>query len=151
MKQLFFIFCFSLVVVACSAPKNTFTSLVKNNPETEEGTIFLTVSAIGTTKEKAMENCVQNAFETLLFRGVPESIQSRPMIENESQAKSANPAFFDCFKNETCYKKFVTYINFQGDGIKVDKGVGISTSLKINIRALRTYMEQNNVVRKFGF
>ncbi len=149
MKYLIIISCF--LFAACSAPKNTFTSLVKNNPDTEEGTIFLTVSAIGNTKEKAMENCVQNAFETLLFRGVPESIQTRPMIENESQAKSNNPAFFDCFKNETCYKKFVTYINFQGDGIKVDKGVGISTSLKINIRALRTYLEQNNVVRKFGF
>lgn len=152
MKYLFMIICF-IGVVGCSGSKNlnNFTSLIKNNTPTENGTIFLTVSAVGETKENAIENCVSNAFETVLFRGVPASVQPQPMIENEQKARSANPNFFDCFKNEACYKKFVTYINFMGEGVKVREGIGMSTSLKINLNALKTYLEQNNIIRKFGF
>jgi hypothetical protein len=128
---------------------------VSNNANTEEGAVRIVSSGKGSNLPAAYKNAIENAFYTLLFKGVPESIQSTPMIPDETYAKSHYATVLSCFENEDCYKQFLTHAAKQGskERIRGDKlfNYQVNSDVTINIRALRTYLEQNNVIRKFGF
>lgn len=150
MKTRFFIL--SILFISFSGcTKKVYTSSIYNIPETEEGTIFLRVTGFGNNKQEAYNKAVSNAFNTLLFKGVPESIQSRPMIENEAKAKEQFADALSCFNRHDCFSQFITQNNDNGNTSHVKGGTTTTAEVKINIRALRTYLEQKQVIRKFGF
>jgi len=143
------IFCFA----SCS--QKTYTTNVSNNATTEEGSIRISSNGKGANLPQAYDNAIENAFSTLLYRGIPESVQSTPLIPNETTAKEQYPTIMACFKDKNCYSQFLTHAAKQGDKerIRGDKlfNYEVKSDVTINIRALRTYLEQNNVIRKFGF
>ena len=150
---------FSLIVILlfcmASCSQKTYTKQVANNSGTEEGSIRITSSGKGSNLQAAYNNAVENAFYTVLFKGVPESIQSTPMIADEAKAKEQYASVLSCFKNKDCYTQFLTHAAKEGskERIRGDKlfNYQVNSDVTINIRALRTYLEQNNVIRKFGF
>lgn len=140
-----------ILVLSAGCTKKVYTSSIYNIPETEEGTIFLRVTGFGSNKQEAYNKAVSNAFNTLLYKGIPESIQSRPMIEDEAKAKEKFSDVLSCFNRRECYSQFITQNNDNGNTTRVKGGTTTAAEVKINIRALRTYLEQKQVIRKFGF
>lgn len=145
----------SIVILITACSQKTYTTNVSNNPVTEEGAIRISSSGKGSTLPEAYNNAIENAFNTLLFRGIPESIQSTPMIPDETKAREQYGNVLACFKKKDCYTQFLTHAAKEGSKQRVrgDKFINyqVNSDVTINIRALRTYLEQNNVIRKFGF
>ena len=152
MKYSITVLCLTMLA-ACS--QKVYSPQVKNNAVTEEGTIRIQSTGAGNNLPEAYNNAVENAFSTVLFKGVPESIQSTPLIPDEMKAKEQFAQALSCFKDKSCYTQFLTSGGQEGKKERV-RGSGIlnyqvKSDVTINIRALRTYLEQNNVIRKFGY
>ncbi|HEY5392698.1 MAG TPA: hypothetical protein VIJ57_11315 [Hanamia sp.] len=143
------------IILLASCSQKMYSPQVKNNSTTEEGTIRIQSSGEGKNLPDAYSNAVENAFSTVLFKGVPESIQATPMIPDEPTARQQYASVLSCFKDKTCYTQFLTSASQNGKKERV-RGSSlinyqVQSDVTINIRALRTYLEQNNVIRKFGY
>lgn len=130
-----------------------YQGYVKYDEPSAPGTV--TVLCSGFARKKSAESAkdaFDAAFYALLFRGIPGSQYELPMIPNEMEKKD-DPVIKALLDKD--YMSFVIKSSLQGEEKKVRKedGVkGIMTTHKITINcdALRRYLEQNNVIRKFG-
>ena len=107
----------------------------------------------GNNEYKALANAEKNAIEAILFRGIPNSQFRDPLVSvNEIEAHKTFPKYFDSLLGDGRYKTFLlssipTCAAQQYKGGKKT----ITTDVKINIRALRADLEQQGIIRKFGF
>lgn len=139
------------LVFFTSCAKKIYSPAVTNNAATEEGTIRIHASGKGKNEVAAYNNAVENAFSMLLYKGIPESVQSTPMIPDETSAKQQHATALNCFNDAGCYTQFLTNASQQGGKARI-KGGGFETAsdVTINVRAVRAYLEKNNIIRKFG-
>ena len=138
----------SVLLLACASKKTGETTYAGTS---ESGTIILNASGYGLLKATAIENAEMNAFNNLIFRGIPGSQYQLPMIENEQKAKSEHAEYFDKLLVQKKYKAFLLSTVSESDlNLNLSKQKTISVGLKINVNALRRDMEQNGVLRKFG-
>ena len=149
MKILTIIIIIVAMVWACSPAPKVYSPQISNINRTEEGTIYVKCTGMGKNKEAAYENAIYNAFSTVLYQGVPESVQSRPLVE-PANTQAARSKLEKCITSNECYRNFITQITSSGSYTKVDGGYATVASIKINMTALRSYLEQNNIIRKFG-
>ncbi|MAN49998.1 MAG: hypothetical protein CMD04_04185 [Flavobacteriales bacterium] len=135
-------FCF---LTNCSTPKSTAEVKVTSN----SGYDILGTESIGYGKNRdaAIENAKEQAFTNLLFRGIPGSSHNRAMVGNETSSKNQHKDYFDDFFNKKGYNKFVRSCS-EGQYSRKDKS--IKCNISINVKALRTDLEQNNIIRGFG-
>lgn len=156
MKQLSFLIIASFQILfyaSCTSSKKAATlpvvTIALSN--SEEGTILVRSSGQGESEAKAVANSEIKAFNTLLFYGYPSSVQTRPMIENETEAKRLNSKFFSDFFENAEYKSFIinsyNYAGVQKEG----KLYYPNRDIKINLRSLRTHLENKGIIRKFGY
>jgi hypothetical protein len=119
----------------------------------KEGTITMRAIGIGTNQEDAIIDAEKNAFNVIFFRGLPESEQKIALIgTNEIIEKEKNKDYFNKLYKEKRYKTFVMSSIATSDLIKHKGGKkSIAIDVKINLVALRKDLEQNNIIRKFGF
>ena len=118
-----------------------------------DGTVTVRAIGYGSNMEKAKSEAELKAIEIILFRGLPESSQNTGHLEKgifESNFK--NTEYFENFYGKKGYKNFImssipTTKLIKNKGGKKSLGVDI----KINSSALRTDLEQNKIIRKFGF
>lgn len=83
------------------------------------------------------------AMYQLLFRGIPNSNQSAPLIStSEEDIKRDFPNYFDVFFKQNRFQTFIT------SSIKNSNGIHKVT---INVKALRLDLEKNSIIRKFGY
>ena len=116
----------------------------------EKGTVRLRAIGYGKTKEKALHNAEKNAFEVLIFRGIPGSSQENALVANENESKGQHKAFFKDFFEGQKYRTYM--MSSSPEGYARKKGyTKATTNMKININSLRRNLEQNKVIRKFGF
>lgn len=149
--NLIFVQLILLVITGCSI--KTYPSAEVTYLSSNGGTVSLTAVGVGTTIENANANAEKNAFDVLFFRGLPGSEQKTPLIgENEIEEIQKNKTYFNTFYLGKRYKSFITSYYPVTNLIK-RKGTEkyITINLSININSLRTDLEQNNVIRKFGF
>lgn len=117
-------------------------------------TLSLRVTAYGKKAKEAMENAEQSAIRTILFRGVPGSNQvENPLIGvNEESIQKEHKNYFNDFFEGKRYSSFIlsnTPISqFAKDATKKKC---IVVDIKVNLQALRSDLEQQKVIRKFGF
>ncbi|MDR1882081.1 MAG: hypothetical protein LBR26_04785 [Prevotella sp.] len=113
-----------------------------------DGAITVRSSGVGKTQEKAQIAAEQNAFNTLFFRGFPESQQKTPLVGyDEAGAKQQHATYFDDLYGNRRYRTFVTQSHTAGSYDKTLQSVEIT----INLRALRADLERAGVIRKFGY
>lgn len=134
---------------ACASSKKTGETTFGGNSEV--GTILLNTAGYGTLKANAIESAEINAFNNLIFRGIPGSQYQLPMVENEQKTKKEHSAYFDELLKNKKYKAFLlSTANASDLNINLSRQKTISINVKINVNALRRDMEQNGVIRKFG-
>jgi len=117
------------------------------------GLITVTCSGFGKKKQQSLKEAAAGAFYNLLFRGIPGSQQDLPMIPDENTGRN-NRYVKDLLDGG--YSAFVvenTLLREEPRKKKKDgaKGVLTTHTMTINCDALRRYLEQNNVIRKFGY
>ncbi|SFI51456.1 hypothetical protein [Halpernia frigidisoli] len=82
-------------------------------------------------------------FNQLLFRGFPNSNQTMPLIStSEREIEQQFPQYFNLFFKENRYKTFITSSTKNQDG---------SYRILVNTKALKLDLEQNSIIRKFGY
>jgi len=115
----------------------------------------VTVNATGFSKSiaDAKLNALQSAFYNVLFRGIPGSQYSAPLITDEA-SKINDPAVQELL--DKGFNSFVTnsvIVEEDKKTRKVDgvKGYQCTLQITINVEGLRKHLEQKNVIRKFGF
>lgn len=138
-----------LVTASCGTPK-FYAYHLQNLPRTEQGTIFLETTGLGSSEDAAYNDAAASAFSAVLFKGVPGSVQPMPIIADESRAVNDHKQVIDCFHTFDCYSKFVAQSDKIGIPVKGKDGTSVVLRIKINLRTLKTYLEQNNVIRQFG-
>jgi len=156
MKQISYILLISLqslFFVACSSSKKvaSFPIVTVALPNSEEGTILIRSSGQGQTEGNAVDNSETKAFKTLFFYGFPSSVQIRPLIENENEAKRINPIFFEDFFEKKDYKNFIVNSSTYANSQKVGNYYYLNRDIKINLRSLRNHLENKGIIRKFGY
>ena len=90
-----------------------------------------------------------NAIENILFKGIPNSGQESAMIPNEMKAVKANAGFFNELLDKGGYRRYIMESHLVSKAKK--KRVHFANqSIRVDVQALRLFLEQNKVIRKFG-
>lgn len=133
--------------------KTNYQTIGINYLSGDASTLTLRCEGIGKDKYESIANAEKNAIEALLFRGIPDSQQKDPLVlVTESDAKKNNKKYFDQLLGDKRYKTFIIS-SIQTIEPQNDKGRNKKNTVdvRINLRALRNDLEQEGVIRKFGF
>jgi hypothetical protein len=147
-----------LIILALLSINYSFSQKKLQTPQVNyvsgnAGTITMRAIGSGKKQQDAIGEAEKNAINVLLFRGLPESEQKSALIgSNESEEIEKHKEYFDQFYAQKRYKTFIMSSIPVGDFAKQNGGAKSQTlDVKVNLIALRTDLEQNNIIRKFGF
>ena len=153
MRHYFKILLAAFILITPSACK----TLVQENPVAYEGPISETITVLttgtGAKQRRAIIDGERQAFKVLFFRGYATSQQKVPMIGvNETALMQQHKAYFDQFFGMTelgpnRYRTFVV----KSKPVGPYSGKQQKMEVTINLRALRADLEQNGIIRKFGY
>lgn len=139
-----------LVLSACKA------TLPESGPVATheiEGTITVRATGTGYNARRARLDAERQAVYTLLFRGYPDSQQKTPLIGYaETEIPQQYKEYFTWMfgktgRGENRYRTFI--LSSQPSGHFSGKQQDVDVT--INLRALRTDLEQRGIIRKFGY
>ncbi len=136
--------------IHCKAKVITQTAEV-NYLNSQDAVLFLRSSGYGKSNLESLESAQRNAFEILLFRGIPGSQQSLPMVSINEKEKEVSKKYFEAFYDQGRYKTFITSTQPYTDYQSTKAGKRVTIDLGINLKSLRADLEQNNIIRKFGY
>lgn len=142
-----------ILIFNCS-PKVLPPSAEVHYKGNKDQTILLTSVGYGENKRAAIFDAEKNAFNVLLFKGIPGSPFPKPIIhESEQETKSKNTDFFKAFYDDLGYRSFMknTYTISPGSKDKQVKKTKAAVEITINVPSLRRELEQKGIIHKFGF
>jgi hypothetical protein len=142
-----------LISTTYSCSKKMIPTAEVNFVSGNEGTIIMRSIGVGSNQMEAIADAEKSAINVILFRGLPESAQKIALIgTSESEEMDKNKDYFEKFYNQKRYKTFIMSSIPVSDLIKQNGGQkSIAADVKVNLLALRKDLEQNNIIRKFGF
>jgi len=151
-KNIFKVFFTIILLTSCS--KKMYSPLTAEvNVVSEDKHKIIEVRSIGfgDSKESAFYDSEKKAFEILFFRGIPNTSVETPLIgSNESELMNKHSKYFESFfKNR--YKSFIMSISESSPSQKNKGVISVVSDIKINILSLKKDLEENGLVRKFGF
>ena len=148
MKDLFkFSFLFVCALYLCSCKSVSPTAGVICLSE-RDGMITVKSIGYGKSQKKSHEIAEKNLFDVLFFRGLPGSSQKQPLIGiNEQELKRQHKDYFNQFYNRKYYMTFLS--GSEPTNKKIKKGLEVE--IKVHFRALRSELESQGIIRKFGY
>jgi hypothetical protein len=150
MKNILFMFLIALLT-ACSTKVKPYSGEVNFLNKEAQGTIVVKAIGYGKNQESAVEDAQKNAFKILLFKGIPGTELNIPLIQNESEATSKYSSYFKKFFDDGFYRTFIMSSSESSNLIKMKGYKKISVDIKINYNSLRKDLENNLIIRKFGY
>ncbi len=151
MKQVLFILNVILGLNSCSPKIQNYYGEVNFLYKEAQGTIAVKSAGYGKNQTEAVADAQINAFKVLLFKGLPGTDLNIPLIENENDASLKHVDYFKKFFEQKNYKTFMMSSTVSSNLIKMKGTKKITVDVKINYFSLRKDLEQNNIIRKFGF
>ncbi|MEO5905129.1 MAG: hypothetical protein ABIQ11_00270 [Saprospiraceae bacterium] len=144
---------FILLSLSLGCSRKVLPTAKVNYLSSNDGTVTMRAIGISSNQEDAISDAEKNAFNVIFFRGLPESEQKIALIgTNEPEELEKHKEYFNKFYKDKRYKTFVMSSVPRSDLIKYKGGENsISIDIKVNLVALRKDLEQNNIIRKFGF
>jgi hypothetical protein len=136
---------------SCSPKLQPYPAEVNFLYKEANGTIAVKSIGYGKNQTDAVTDAQKNAFNIILFKGLPGTELNVPLIENESEAKSKHASYFRNLFDDAYYKSFMMSSTESSNLIKIKGNKKISIDVKINYNSLRKDLEQNQVIRKFGY
>jgi hypothetical protein len=145
----------SLIVIfglhSCSPKLQPYSGEVNFLYKEAQGTIAVKSTGFGKNQSAAVADAQKNAFKVLLFKGLPGTELNVPLIADENDARSKHKEYFKKFFDLGNYKTFMMSSTESSNLITVKGSKKISVDVKINYNSLRKDLEQNQLIRKFGF
>ncbi len=148
----YFFICVMLLIFSSCTPKMNIafqrTGMVKCLKH-DRMTITLSSEGQAETTGKAINFAERNAIENLLFKGIPNSNQEKPLIENESKSLNDHSAFFEDFISNRGFQKYITS-SLVADDYQNGKYHLITQNITIDLTNLRSFLVSNGILQKFG-
>lgn len=117
--------------------------------ETEPGTVWVKASGYGKDEATALHDAHSAAVRHLLFQGIPGTPWNLPMVPDESISKRDHATFYSQFLDQKGYRDFV--MSSSSTPLeKYEHTKRLDSTVKLNVQAIRTHLEKNNIIRKFG-
>lgn len=151
MKQTLYIIIAILGLYSCSPKMQTYSGEVNFLYKEAQGTIAVKSTGYGKNQTEAVADAQINAFKILLFKGLPGTELNVPLIDNENDAKTKHSDYFKKFFEQGIYKTFMMSSTESSNLIKMKGTKKITVDVKINYNSLRKDLEQNQLIRKFGY
>ncbi len=140
------------MLFSCSGSKPAFMGTeVTILYKAKYGEVAVKSIGYGRGKNAAFDDAQKKAFFVLLYRGIPNSEYIYPLIENEVEFAKNNPNFMKDFFDSKLYKSFIISNTESSSLTSTTKGQRLYLDIVINYLALRRYLEQNSLIRKFGY
>lgn len=136
---------------SCSPKLQTYSGEVNFLYNEAQGTIAVKSTGFGKNQTQAVSDAQINAFKVFLFKGLPGTELKVPLIEDESDAKSKHSDYFKKFFEQGNYKTFMMSSTESSNLVKMKGTKKITVDVKINYNSLRKDLEQNQLIRKFGY
>lgn len=161
MKKLLLLFslllCTSLAVQAKDVDEDLYRYEVEPAAGVSHTPGFFIMKVWSYGKRKALTNnyCMRNAVHAILFKGCMESGANAGVQALVPEGYEAHKDFFETFF-EGKYLQFVQLTNNgmreAGDVVKLKNNrYKIGTTVTINLKALRTYLESEKIVKPLDF
>lgn len=145
--SLFFLFV-SFFTISCGTTR--FTGETVKFENVASGQLSLKSGGYGANQNVAVNNAIQNAFKNILIHGIPETNQDTPLLgKNARTVYNENKTFLDNFI-ETKSQEFILDKKVEGFKFTNKNNPSTEVSMLINLNSLRTYLEQNGMIRSFG-
>jgi hypothetical protein len=122
--------------------------------EESAGMVKVHSAGLGSNLSEMEQDAQRKAFETLLYVGLPTASTETyrvPLVPNKADMQG-NPAVKKFFNNRE-YAQFVSRVDrLEYLKQRVSEGGRVlNYNIVINYTALRRYLEQNDIIRKFGY
>jgi hypothetical protein len=121
--------------------------------QTKHDSFTYTFSGQGYSKklDDCQSEAEKNVFEVILFRGISGTDLQNPLIDNEQQSREKNKDYYADFFDKKKYRNFISSKVEITNNPKPSKG-GYTCTVKftVNLNSLKTNLEQNGIIRKFG-
>ncbi|MCM1141552.1 MAG: hypothetical protein NC453_23520 [Muribaculum sp.] len=129
----------------------SFAQYQVNYLHSEGETMTFRVVGYGKNAKKASADAEINAVKGLLFKGIPNTQQSVPMIkETEQTSYSKNKSFWNAFWEGEYQNVITRSVIVRNFGKDENKQKSITLEVTVNTHALRQDLERNSIIRKFG-
>lgn len=148
---------FTLAVLTASALACTSTSPVAHRNEVRmvqvenntPGTLWLQATGHGRNEATAVLDSEKAAFTGILFRGIPGSAWTRPLVADEAASRREHDDFYATFLDGRGYAGFIL-ASRQGPLNKVQGWKRLENTLHVDMNGLRQHLEQHKIIRPFG-
>jgi hypothetical protein len=138
----------TVLVLACSSQRGNEAMVTPSRVvATEEGTLAVSVITSDVNCNQEQRCAAVEAVRTLLFVGVPGSAVRRALVTDETSARQKHAAFFRQLLEQGGHARYIT-------GVTRSSGRADQTgewTVVVNYEALRTALEKEGIIRKFGF
>ncbi len=115
----------------------------------ERGIIKVQSSSKAANDGAAVNYAEQQAFENILFKGIPNSNQEVALIGNESKAWSDSKLVMKSLITNRGYQQYI--ISSKTVDLVRQKGVSfVKQNIEIDLGALRKYLVSEKAIKKFG-
>jgi hypothetical protein len=116
-----------------------------------KGTTVFKVFSYGRNDKTALKSTKPDAVRAVLFKGIPGSDSSNPLISDLSIVEKNTDFFMNFFKNDL----FLNFVTSSNDGsinpedrmVYNNSKVKIGIAVTVNKDALRKYLESNNIIK----
>ena len=115
----------------------------------DQDIIKLIATARATTIAVGSNYAERNAMENLLFKGIPNSNQETPFIENELESLGRNKRFYELFLIQRDYEKFIIESSVSSNSGNFNSYI-VDQYIEIDLQGMRKHLENKKVIRKFG-
>lgn len=132
-------------------PYSSYSGEVNFLFKEEQGTIVVESTGYGKNQSEALVDAQITAIKVLLFKGLPGTELNVPLIENENDANSKFSDYFQNLFQQGNYIKFIMSSTESANPVQKKGNKTITLDIKINYNSLRQDLEQNQVIRKFGY
>lgn len=151
MKHTFLLLIIAVLLASCSSTKSipyARTGMVKSVNQDRQ-TITVTSESRAENLGKASYYAEINAFENLLFKGIPNSNQEKPLVRNEGSSVSKHKAYYRQLLDNRGYERFIMSSlpnqKYRDGGVHT-----VVQQIQIDLHALRKDLEDNKIIGSFG-
>lgn len=138
----------SCLTLSCSTTRFTGETVKYNN--VASGQLSIKSGGYGASQKTAVSNAIHNAFKNILIHGIPGTNQDTPLLgKNALVVYDENKTFLDDFLN-TKTKDYILEQKVNGFKFTNKNSPSTEVTMLINLNSLRTYLEQNGMIRSFG-
>lgn len=111
-----------------------------------DGVMMLQVSEFNIKKKDAISQAIKDAYFQILFRGIPGSKENKnALLGTDENAMNNNRQYYDNMINGGRLYSFITY-----SALSYYKENEAVVKLSVNVQALVSDLERNNLYRRFG-